>query len=232
MQAASLAPDHVNVGRSMQCLAYAAPTLALMHTPNASRTALACLAATLMVLIWSGIHPKDRGTWLMEVLPVLIAVPLVLFTWKRFPLTTLLTAVITLHAIVLMVGGRYTYAEMPLFNWIRDEFHLSRNHYDRLGHFMQGFAPALVIRELLLRTSTLKAGKWLATIIIFCCLGVSAITSCSSGPQRLPSVQVRMRFWRRRAMCGTRKRICCWRGLARWWRCCFSRSCMIVRWRH
>ena len=140
-----------------------------------SRTALACLVATLMVLIWSGVNPKERGTWLMEVLPVIIALPLLLMTWKRFPLTTLLTVVITLHAMVLMVGGRYTYAEMPLFNWIRDEFQLSRNHYDRLGHFMQGFAPALLIRELLLRTSTLKAGKWLAAIIIFCCLGVSAL---------------------------------------------------------
>ena len=142
---------------------------------SATRTALACLAATLIVLIWSGVNPKERGTWLMEVLPVLIALPLVLMTWKRFPLTTLLTVAITLHAMVLMVGGRYTYAEMPLFNWIRDEFQLSRNHYDRLGHFMQGFAPALLIRELLLRTSTLKAGKWLAAIIIFCCLGVSAL---------------------------------------------------------
>ena len=149
-----------------------------MHIENTSKTprvALACFAATLIVLVWSGIGPKERGTWFLEVLPVLIALPLVLLTWKRFPLTTLLTVVITLHAIVLMVGGKYTYAEMPLFNWIRDEFHLSRNHYDRLGHFMQGFAPALLIRELLLRTSTLKAGKWLATIIIFCCLGVSAI---------------------------------------------------------
>ena len=139
------------------------------------RTALACLAATLVVLVWSGIAPKERGTWLMEVAPVLIGLPLVLSTWKRFPWTTLLTVVITLHGIVLMVGGKYTYAEMPLFNWIRDEFHLSRNHYDRLGHFMQGFAPALVIRELLLHTSPLKAGKWLSTIIIFCCLGVSAL---------------------------------------------------------
>ena len=144
-------------------------------TPIVSRTALACLAVTLIVLIWSGIAPKERGTWLMEVAPVLIALPLVLMTWRRFPLTTLLTVVITLHAVVLMVGGKYTYAEMPLFNWIRDEFHLSRNHYDRLGHFMQGFAPALVIRELLLRTSPMKSGKWLTTIIIFCCLGVSAI---------------------------------------------------------
>ena len=149
-----------------------------MHIESTSKTprvALACFAATLIVLVWSGIGPKERGTWFLEVLPVLIALPLVLLTWKRFPLTTLLTVVITLHAIVLMVGGKYTYAEMPLFNWIRDEFHLSRNHYDRLGHFMQGFAPALLIRELLLRTSTLKAGNWLATVIIFCCLGVSAI---------------------------------------------------------
>lgn len=146
-----------------------------MQTQNTSRVALACLAAALIVLIWSGYAPKDRGTWLMEVAPALIAMPLVVFTWKRFSLTTLLTVVITLHAIVLMIGGKYTYAEMPLFNWIRDEFHLSRNHYDRLGHFMQGFAPALVIRELLLRTSPLKPGKWLAAIIIFCCLGISAL---------------------------------------------------------
>jgi putative membrane protein len=149
-----------------------------MHNHSAhttSRTALACLAVTIIVLVWSGIGPKDRVTWLMEVAPVLIALPIVLFTRKRFPLTTLLTVVITLHAIILMVGGKYTYAEMPLFNWIRDEFHLSRNHYDRVGHFMQGFGPALVIRELLLRTSSMKTGKWLATIIIFSCLGVSAI---------------------------------------------------------
>jgi len=146
------------------------------HAPHStSRIAIVCLIATVIVLIWSGFAPKDRGTWLMEVLPVLIALPLVLVTWTRFPLTTLLTVVITLHGMVLMVGGKYTYAEMPLFNWIRDEFHLSRNHYDRLGHFMQGFAPALLIRELLLRTSPLKAGKWLAAIIIFCCLGVSAL---------------------------------------------------------
>ena len=146
------------------------------HTdPTVSRTALACLAATLIVLTWSGVNPKERGTWLMEVLPVLIALPLVLMSWKQFPLTTLVTVVITLHAIVLMVGGKYTYAEMPLFNWIRDEFHLTRNHYDRLGYFMQGFGPALVIRELLLRTSPLKSGKWLATLIIFSCLGISAV---------------------------------------------------------
>ena len=143
--------------------------------PTVSHTALACLVVTLIVLAWSGIAPKERSTWLMEVAPVLIALPLVLLTWRRFPLTTLVTVVVTLHAVVLMSGGKYTYAEMPLFNWIRDEFQLSRNHYDRLGHFMQGFAPALVIRELLLRTSPLKPGKWLATLIIFSSLGISAV---------------------------------------------------------
>ena len=111
----------------------------------------------------------------MEVAPVFIALPLVALTWRRFPLTTLLTVVITLHAVVLMVGGKYTYAEMPLFNWLRDEFHLSRNHYDRVGHFMQGFAPALVARELLLRTSPLRPGKWLAVVVVLSCLGISAL---------------------------------------------------------
>jgi putative membrane protein len=146
-----------------------------MNTSPVPRTAWACLAATLAVLVWSGIAPKDRGTWFLEVAPVRVALPLVLFTWRRFPLTTLVLVVITLHGIVLMVGGKYTYAEMPLFNWLRDEFQLSRNHYDRVGHFMQGFAPALVARELLLRTSPLRPGKWLFTVIVLACLGVSAL---------------------------------------------------------
>ncbi len=144
------------------CRHYTLP-MSAQNTLAASGTAMACLAATLIVLIWSGIASKERGTWLMAVAPVWIALPLVLMTWRRFPLTTLITVVITLHAIVLMVGGKYTYAEMPLFDWIRDEFHLSRNHYDRLGHFMQGLEPALVIRELLLRTSPPQLGKWFRT---------------------------------------------------------------------
>ncbi len=150
-------------------------TLARMQAEKISPVAWACLAVTVLVLLWSGLAPKDRGTWFMEVAPVLIALPLVVLTWRRFPLTTLLTVVITLHAVVLMVGGKYTYAEMPLFNWLRDEFHLSRNHYDRVGHFMQGFAPALVARELLLRTSPLRPGKWLAVVVVLSCLGISAL---------------------------------------------------------
>ena len=114
------------------------------------------LALVLGVLIWSGIAPLDRLTWAMEVAPVLIALPILLLTARRFPLTRLLYGFIALHAVVLMIGGKYTYAEMPLFNWIRDAFHLARNHYDRLGHLMQGFVPALVIRELLLRSKPLR----------------------------------------------------------------------------
>lgn len=150
-------------------------TLADMQAQKTSPVAWACLALTILVLLWSGLAPKDRGTWFMEVAPVFIALPLVALTWRRFPLTTLLTVVITLHAVVLMVGGKYTYAEMPFFNWLRDEFHLSRNHYDRVGHFMQGFAPALVARELLLRTSPLRPGKWLAVVVVLSCLGISAL---------------------------------------------------------
>lgn len=150
-------------------------TLADMQAQKSSPVAWACLALTILVLLWSGLAPKDRGTWFMEVAPVFIALPLVALTWRRFPLTTLLTVVITLHAVVLMVGGKYTYAEMPFFNWLRDEFHLSRNHYDRVGHFMQGFAPALVARELLLRTSPLRPGKWLAVVVVLSCLGISAL---------------------------------------------------------
>ena len=148
---------------------------ARMKNPSVSPVAWTCLLLTLLVLAWSGFAPKDRATWAMEVAPVFIALPIVVLTWRRFPLTTLLTVVITLHAIVLMIGGKYTYAEMPLFNWLRDTFHLSRNHYDRLGHFMQGFGPALVARELLLRTSPLKPGKWLFTVVLLSCFGISAI---------------------------------------------------------
>lgn len=136
---------------------------------------LLLLGGVLAVLAWSVVKPLDRATWLMEAAPVLIALPLLLATHRRFALTTLLAVLIALHAVVLLVGAHYTYAEVPLFNWIRDAFGLTRNHYDRVGHFMQGFVPAVVIRELLLRTSPLKQGKWLFAIIVFGCLGFSAL---------------------------------------------------------
>jgi putative membrane protein len=133
------------------------------------------LLIVLGTLLWSGIAPHDRLTWAMEIAPVVLILPVVLISWRHFPLTGFLCGLLTFHAVILIVGGKYTYAEMPLFNWIRDTFELTRNHYDRLGHFVQGFVPAILARELLLRTSPLKPGKWLFVIIVMGCLGFSAI---------------------------------------------------------
>jgi putative membrane protein len=132
------------------------------------------LASVLCVFVWSGWTPKDRLTWVLEVFPVIGAVPLLIATRRRFPLTTLAYGLIAVHAIILMIGGRYTYAEVPLFNWIRDAFHLSRNHYDRLGHFAQGFVPAIVAREVLLRRTPLRRGGWLFFLVTCVCLAISA----------------------------------------------------------
>ena len=136
---------------------------------------ITCLLIVLATLLWSGLAPTDRTTWYMEVAPVVLILPIVLIAWRKFPLTKLLCGLLTFHAVILIVGGKYTYAEMPLFNWLRDTFDLSRNHYDRLGHFVQGFVPAILGRELLLRTSPLRPGKWLFVIIVLGCLGFSAI---------------------------------------------------------
>lgn len=127
-----------------------------------------------ITFIWSATDPHDRFTWYLEVFPVIIGLLVLVSTYKRFPLTNLLYALLVLHAAILLIGGHYTYAKVPLFDTIRDQFHFSRNHFDRLGHFFQGFVPAIIIRELLLRTSPLKPGKWLVAIILFSCLGISA----------------------------------------------------------
>jgi putative membrane protein len=132
------------------------------------------LVLTVLVLIWSGIGPKDRFTWFLEVAPVLIGLPLLVLTRRAFPLTALAYGLLTWFGIILMIGGHYTYAEMPLFNWLRDTYDLSRNHYDRFGHIMQGFVPAIVTREILLRTSLLKPGKWLFFLTTAVCLSISA----------------------------------------------------------
>lgn len=134
-------------------------------------TPLICLAAGVIIFIWSGIAPYDRTTWWMEVAPAILAAPLLLATYKKFSLTTLLYVLIFIHAVILMVGGHYSYARVPFFDWMGE----SRNNYDKLGHFAQGFIPAMVVRELLLRTSPLKSGKWLFAIIVFACLGISAL---------------------------------------------------------
>ena len=138
------------------------------------RLPLALLVIVVLGLTWSGIGPYDRLTWVLEVLPVLIAVPLLVWTARSFPLTPLVYVLIAVHSLILMYGGHYTYALTPLGDWIREAFGFSRNHYDRIGHLMQGFGPAMVARELLLRTSPLRPGKWLFTLVTLSILGVSA----------------------------------------------------------
>jgi putative membrane protein len=135
----------------------------------------ALLITVTAALVVSAIKPHDALTWLLEVLPVLIAAPLLIVTYRRFPLTPLLYVLIALHALVLIVGGHYTYARVPLGFWMQDWFDLGRNHYDRIGHLMQGFVPAIVARELLLRATPLQPGAWLFTIVTLSTLGVSAL---------------------------------------------------------
>jgi putative membrane protein len=128
-----------------------------------------------VALLVSAIDPvADRLTWFMETVPVMIAIPILLITHKQFPLTIISIRAISIFAFILIIGGFYTYAENPLFNWIQQEFDLARNHYDRLGHFIQGVVPALLSREILLRTSPLQRGKWLFFLVCSVSLAISA----------------------------------------------------------
>lgn len=138
------------------------------------RLHVALLLSFLAIFIWSVIHPKDLFTWFLEVLPAVIGLVVILLTYNRFRLTTLTYILIWVHAIILVIGGHYTYAEMPLFNWLRDTYDLARNYYDRLGHFAQGFIPAVIAREILLRKSPLKPGKMLSFFVVSVCLAISA----------------------------------------------------------
>jgi len=135
---------------------------------------IALLVVFLTVSVWSVINPRDLFTWFLEVLPALIGLVVIIATYKRFRLTTLLYVLICIHATILLIGGHYTYAEMPLFNWLRDTFSLGRNYYDRLGHLAQGFIPAMIAREVLLRLTPLRRGKMLFFIIVCICLAISA----------------------------------------------------------
>ncbi len=126
------------------------------------------------LLALSGIHSRDRFTWFLEVSPVLVGVPLLVLTYARFRLTPLLYRLIFLHAVILMLGGHYTYAEVPLGFWMANVFGFSRNHYDRIGHLAQGFIPAMLAREVLLRCSPLVRGKWLFFVVTCVCLAFSA----------------------------------------------------------
>jgi len=127
------------------------------------------------VLIWSGIGPHDYPTWLLEVAPAMIAAAILWFTRERFPLTRLSYVLILIHCVILMVGGHYTYAEVPLGDWIRDAFDQSRNDYDKLGHFAQGFVPAIVAREILIRKKVVNYPGWRDFLIVCVCLAISAV---------------------------------------------------------
>lgn len=127
-----------------------------------------------VVLVWSAINPADYFTWFLEVLPAIIGLLVLLATRKSFPLTPLVYALILIHCVILMVGGHYTYAEVPLFDWIRDSFGLARNNYDKVGHFAQGFIPAMVAREILIRKKVVLVRSWLAFLVVCFCLALSA----------------------------------------------------------
>jgi putative membrane protein len=134
------------------------------------------LIIVLVFWIWSGIGPHDsRLTWVLETFPCMIALPILLFTYKRFPLTNLTYTLIAIHAMILMLGGHYSYAQVPIGFWMEDWFGWTRNNYDKIGHFMQGFGPAIYTREILARTSPLRRGKWLCVISVAVPLSFSAI---------------------------------------------------------
>jgi putative membrane protein len=135
----------------------------------------ALLVVWLLALAASGYQPHDPFTWILEVFPAILGIGLLIATYRRFRFTDLLYGLIFFHSLILMLGGHYTYAEVPLGFWMQDAFGFARNHYDRIGHFAQGFVPAMIARELFLRREILQRGPWLVTIIILTCLGISAI---------------------------------------------------------
>jgi putative membrane protein len=136
---------------------------------------VALLGTSLAILIWSGISPKDHFIWILEVFPAIIGAIVLVAIYPKIKLTMLVYCLIWLHALVLMLGGHWTYAEMPLFNWLRDEFGLARNYYDRLGHVMQGAVPAVIAREILLRNGVVTGRRWLFFLVASVCLAISAM---------------------------------------------------------
>jgi len=133
------------------------------------------LGLYLGVLVWSGIEPRDRLTWVLEVAPAVIGLIVLASTRLHYPLTPLAYVLVLVHAVILMVGGHYTYAEVPLFDWIAEALDHGRNNYDKLGHFAQGFIPALLAREILLRTGVIRGRGWLNYVVITTCLALSAL---------------------------------------------------------
>ncbi len=132
------------------------------------------VTATATVFVWSAIGSYGLGNWLLEVFPAILGAIYLALTWRRFRFTDFVLTLIAIHMMILMVGGHYSYARVPLFNWVRDSWHLSRNYYDRVGHFAQGFVPAMIAREVLLRRSPLKRGSLLFFICLCICMAISA----------------------------------------------------------
>lgn len=145
----------------------------LVPLSRSDREPVLILLLALGGLIVSGVGPTDRLTWLLEVMPVIVAIPILAFTYRTFRLTRLAYWLILSHAAILMIGGHYTYAQVPLGFWMERVFDFTRNHYDRIGHFVQGFVPAILAREILLRRSPLVPGKWLTFLTICVCLAIS-----------------------------------------------------------
>lgn len=139
-----------------------------------SRWHATLLSIVTAVFVWSLIRPHDFFTWILEVFPAMIGLIVLVATYRSFRFTDLLYTLMAIHSVILMIGGHYTYAEEPLFNWIRDTFQLARNHYDRVGHFAQGFIPAMIAREILLRRTGLRGG-WVSFLVLSVCLAVSAV---------------------------------------------------------
>jgi len=132
------------------------------------------LVSFVVVLAWSGIAPRDGLTWLLEVLPAILGAVVLVALYPSRRLTDLVLVLVWIHAVILCVGGHYTYAEVPAFNWLRDEFGLARNYYDRVGHLAQGFVPAMVAREILLRVGVVNGRRWLFFLVTCICLAISA----------------------------------------------------------
>ncbi|MCA1714510.1 MAG: DUF2238 domain-containing protein [Gammaproteobacteria bacterium] len=144
-------------------------------TPPSRIERIGLLVLVAGALLWSGIAPRDRLTWLLEVVWVIAALPMIIANWQRFALTRLLCWLLAAHALVLIHGGAFTYAETPLGFWLRDLFGFARNPWDRVGHFMQGFVPAILARELLLRLTPLQRGGWLVYLVLAAALSFSAL---------------------------------------------------------
>lgn len=142
-------------------------------SPRPSHWVLLC--AVLGVLVWSGIEPYDRVTWILEVSPTIVGLIVLAATWRRFRFTNLVLTLIAVHMILLCVGGKYTYARVPLGDWIKDTLDLARNHYDRVGHLAQGFVPALIAREILLRLHVVARRAWVPFLVVCICLAISAV---------------------------------------------------------